>query len=121
MGNSDCVLTNVPGPANPISFAGHPVKQYLVRFPRFCFTWCQLTAHCLCFATHVQPIIPQSGRGALGICLLTYAGAVGICFLADKGAIQPGLSTLPERFVREFNVLLELAKNAPKGETKKSV
>jgi len=86
MGKADCILTNVPGPANTLYFAGQPIMNYV-------------------------PIIPQAGAGAMGIGIMTYANTVHMSVLSDRGALQPDSRVLTSEFTKQFNLLLERARN----------
>ncbi len=66
------VLTNVPGPVRQLSLAGSAITQMMF--------W-----------------VPQSGRLALGISLISYAGTVRIGVASDAGVVPD-----PEKVVREF-------------------
>jgi hypothetical protein len=57
------VLTNVPGPREPLSLAGLPVKRLLF--------W-----------------VPQSGRMGLGVSLFSYAGQVTVGVMADAHVLE---------------------------------
>jgi len=78
------VMTNVPGPRDPISLAGKRVKSLMF--------W-----------------VPQAGRLGLGLSILSYAGDVSIGVATDAGLVPD-----PERIVRhfheEFEVLLEIVR-----------
>ncbi|KAI8341601.1 hypothetical protein EDC96DRAFT_522569 [Choanephora cucurbitarum] len=80
------VFTNVPGPTVPISFAGGEIQEYRT-FP------------------------PQSGKGSIGIALISYCGKVSIGAIADKSRWYPGLADhICQHFTDEFNFILEEAK-----------
>ncbi|KAI8372482.1 hypothetical protein BD560DRAFT_434364 [Blakeslea trispora] len=80
------VFTNVPGPTVPISFAGQEIQEYRT-FP------------------------PQSGKGSIGIALISYCGKVSIGAIADKSRWYPGLAAhICRYFTEEFNFILEEAK-----------
>lgn len=80
------VFTNVPGPTAPISFAGEQIQDY-----------------------HVFP--PQSGKGSIGIALISYFGKVSIGVITDVHRAYPKLaSAVCERFTQEFEFILDEAK-----------
>jgi WS/DGAT/MGAT family acyltransferase len=66
------VLTNVPGPREPLYLAGRKVDSVMF--------W-----------------VPQSGRLGLGISILSYAGGVMLGVATDEGLVPD-----PERIVAEF-------------------
>ena len=75
------VLTNVPGPREPLYLAGEPLKRAMF--------W-----------------VPQSGRLGLGISILTYAGEVLMGVASDVGLV-PDPQTIVEGFHAELAELLE--------------
>jgi hypothetical protein len=92
------VLGKIPGVSPPlwvydhfcdialISFAGEEIQEYR------------------CFP-------PQVGKGTLGIGLISYCGKVSIGCLSDKHHAYPELaSSICERFVEEFEIILEESK-----------
>lgn len=80
------VFTNVPGPTVPITFAGEQIQEYRT-FP------------------------PQSGKGSIGIALISYCGNVSIGAIADVHRKYPHLATsVCERFSEEFNIILDEAR-----------
>ena len=68
------VLTNVPGPREPLYLGGRKIDQVMF--------W-----------------VPQSGRLGLGISILSYDGGVSLGVATDEGLIPD-----PERIVAEFEV-----------------
>ena len=86
---ASAVMTNVPGPAKPLSFCGSTVEQVMF--------W-----------------VPQSGDIGLGVSILTYAGKVQFGLIADKG-LCPDPSRVIERFGREFESLVLTALMCPWG------
>jgi diacylglycerol O-acyltransferase / wax synthase len=74
------VLTNVPGPREPLYLAGEPLKRAMF--------W-----------------VPQSGRMGLGISILSYAGEVLVGVASDAGLV-PDPQTLVEGFHSDLNDLL---------------
>ncbi|KAI8968200.1 hypothetical protein BDF20DRAFT_166554 [Mycotypha africana] len=81
------VFTNVPGPTVPIQFANQDIQEYYA-FP------------------------PQTGKGSVGMGLLSYCGKVRLGAIADKAdKYYPHLAKgICERFTKEFEVILEEAK-----------
>ncbi len=77
------VLTNVPGPPMPLYMAGSKISELMF--------W-----------------VPQSGRVALGLSILTYANQVFIGIATDAGLV-PDPDQIIEGFYTDFNELLELA------------
>lgn len=78
------VATNVPGPRQPLLFGGRPLRQIMF--------W-----------------VPQSGRLALGVSILSYANEVRVGIAADAGLIPD-----PERLVEEYAAsFARLAKLTP--------
>lgn len=84
------VLTNVPGPRQPLYLASRKLKKIMV--------W-----------------VPQSGRLGLGISLLSYAGEVMLGVATDEGLVPD-----PEQIVDDFHLEFESMKAAarPKGRPK---
>ncbi|KAG2236460.1 wax ester synthase-like acyl-CoA acyltransferase domain-containing protein [Thamnidium elegans] len=80
------VFTNIPGPTKPISFAGQQILEYRA-FP------------------------PQSGKGSIGIALVSYDGNVSIGAIADVHRKYPRLAdNICARFANEFKFMLDEAK-----------
>jgi diacylglycerol O-acyltransferase / wax synthase len=73
------VLTNVPGPRRPVSFAGTPVAGILV--------WA-----------------PCSGDVGMSVSVFSYAGQVSVGFLTDAGLV-PDPQSLADDFRREILLL----------------
>ena len=73
------VLTNVPGPRQPVRLAGAPVRGVLV--------WA-----------------PCSGSVAMSVSIFSYAGEVSVGFLVDAGNV-PDPDRLAREFVRELDRL----------------
>ncbi|MCB9642558.1 MAG: DUF1298 domain-containing protein [Myxococcales bacterium] len=67
-----CVMTNVPGPQQPLSLAGQPLDTLMF--------W-----------------VPQTGRLGLGISILSYAGSVRLGIAVDAGLIDD-----PDAIVEAF-------------------
>lgn len=77
------VVSNVPGPREPLSMAGAPISQLLF--------W-----------------VPQSGSIGIGVSILTYAGTLQFGVIADRELIEdPG--ELTDLFEPQFENLLLLA------------
>jgi diacylglycerol O-acyltransferase / wax synthase len=74
------VMTNVPGPAEPISIAGSRVKQVMF--------W-----------------VPQSGDIGMGVSILSYAGKVQFGLITDV-ALTPDPEEIVDRFEKEFDAHL---------------
>lgn len=73
------VLTNVPGPRQPIYFAGQPLRRIMF--------W-----------------VPQSGRIGLGISIISYRGEVTLGVMVDDGLVcEP--ERLIEAFAAEFEAM----------------
>jgi hypothetical protein len=77
------VMTNVPGPPIPLYLAGKKIDQIMF--------W-----------------VPQAGRVALGISILSYANRVYLGVNTDAGLI-PNPDEIVDGFYDSFDVLLELA------------
>jgi WS/DGAT/MGAT family acyltransferase len=73
------VLTNVPGPREPLYLAGEPMRRTMF--------W-----------------VPQSGRLGLGISILSYAGEVMVGVASDTGLV-PDPQVIVEGFQRELEAL----------------
>ena len=76
------VMTNVPGPPIPLYLAGKKIDQIMF--------W-----------------VPQAGRVALGISILSYAGNVYLGVNTDAGLI-PNPDAIIDGFYTEFEALLQL-------------
>jgi diacylglycerol O-acyltransferase len=79
------VLTNVPGPRQPLYYAGREIKNLMF--------W-----------------VPRSGQIGLGISILSYNGKVTVGIASDEG-LMPDPEVLLEGFEDEFNALLDLVKS----------
>ena len=79
------VLTNVPGPRQPLFFAGNKIKSMMF--------W-----------------VPRSGKIGLGISLISYAGTVTVGVATDEGLLADP-EVLLEGFEKELNHLVELVKS----------
>ncbi|MDE1950598.1 MAG: DUF1298 domain-containing protein, partial [Burkholderiales bacterium] len=84
------VMTNVPGPAQPLRFCGRTVRQNLF--------W-----------------VPASGGVGVGVSILSYGGGVQFGLITDA-ALCPDPQALIDRFEPEFQKLLVLALMLPWGE-----
>ncbi|HEY7202104.1 MAG TPA: WS/DGAT domain-containing protein, partial [Candidatus Dormibacteraeota bacterium] len=73
------VLTNVPGPREPLYLAGEALRRTMF--------W-----------------VPQSGRLGLGVSILSYAGEVMVGVAADAGLV-PDPETIVEAFAAELEAL----------------
>ena len=78
------VLTNVPGPREPLTLAGRKVDSVMF--------W-----------------VPQSGRLGLGISILSYAGGVMLGVATDEGLV-PDPEKIIDGFEKEFKSLRAAAK-----------
>jgi diacylglycerol O-acyltransferase len=81
------VLTNVPGPKEPLYLAGQKLDKVMF--------W-----------------VPQSGRLGLGISILSYAGGVMLGVATDEGLI-PDPDKIVDAFSQEFRALRTAAKKLP--------
>jgi diacylglycerol O-acyltransferase len=84
---STAVMTNVPGPKDPIRFCGSTVEQVMF--------W-----------------VPQSGDIGMGVSILSYGGGVQFGLITDA-RMCPDPEAIIERFAPEFDKLLLLALMAP--------
>jgi diacylglycerol O-acyltransferase len=82
------VLTNVPGPREPLYLAGRKVGRVMF--------W-----------------VPQSGRMGLGISILSYAGGVMLGVASDEGLV-PDPERIVDAFRAEFSAL-RTAASRPRG------
>ncbi len=78
------VMTNVPGPKEPLYFAGKKIENFI--------GW-----------------VPRTGRVGMGISIFSYAGKVGIGLVTDEGLV-PDPDAILEYFEEEFNFLYDIAK-----------
>jgi diacylglycerol O-acyltransferase / wax synthase len=74
------VMTNVPGPAKPLTFCGSTIRQTMF--------W-----------------VPASGHIGVGVSILSYAGGVQFGLITDS-ALCPDPQAIIERFQPEFDKLL---------------
>ncbi len=81
------VLTNVPGPQEPIYLAGSKMKEMMF--------W-----------------VPQNGQIGLGISILSYDGKVFFGLIADRRLVKDP-SAIISRFSKEFEKLLYLGLMLP--------
>lgn len=81
------VLTNVPGPREPLYLAGRKLERIMF--------W-----------------VPQSGRLGLGISILSYAGGVMLGVATDEGLV-PDPERIVSAFDSEFRALLKAARSRP--------
>jgi len=79
---ASAVLTNVPGPRQPLYFAGEKIHSIMF--------W-----------------VPRAGSIGLGISILSYEGKVTVGIAADEG-LMPDAEVLLEAFEAEFAHLLDL-------------
>jgi diacylglycerol O-acyltransferase / wax synthase len=81
------VMTNVPGPREPLAFCGRTVRQVMF--------W-----------------VPQSGDVGMGVSILSYAGGVQFGLITDA-RMCPDPEAIVSRFAPEFEKLLLLALMSP--------
>ena len=79
------MLTNVPGPREPLFLAGEPLERAMF--------W-----------------VPQSGRLGLGVSILSYAGQVMVGVASDAGLVPD-----PQSIVEAFEAELAALTGAPPG------
>jgi WS/DGAT/MGAT family acyltransferase len=84
------VMTNVPGPREPMKFCGRTIKQTMF--------W-----------------VPASGDIGVGVSILSYAGGVQFGLITDD-ALCPDPDDIVARFQPEFDKLLYLSLMLPWGE-----
>ena len=87
--NASAVMTNVPGPQQPLWFGGARIDSLMF--------W-----------------VPQSGDIGMGVSILSYDGKVQFGLIADKG-LCPDPERVIERFGREFETLVLAALMCPWG------
>jgi WS/DGAT/MGAT family acyltransferase len=87
---STAVMTNVPGPREPLKFCGSTLRQNMF--------W-----------------VPQSGNIGMGVSILSYAGGVQFGLITDK-KLCPEPQQIIDRFAPEFDKLLWLTMMLPWGE-----
>ena len=80
-------MTNVPGPQQPLYFAGAKIERFLF--------W-----------------VPQSGDIGMGVSILSYAGNVQFGLITDRGLV-PDPERVVERFAGEFEKLVLTALLSP--------
>ncbi|MCD6586005.1 MAG: wax ester/triacylglycerol synthase family O-acyltransferase [Desulfobacteraceae bacterium] len=78
------VMTNVPGPREPLYFAGKKIENFI--------GW-----------------VPRTGRVGMGISIFSYAGKVGIGLVTDEGLV-PDPDTILNYFEEEFDALFDISK-----------
>ena len=86
---STAVMTNVPGPAQPLKFCGATLRQTMF--------W-----------------VPASGDVGVGISVLSYAGGVQFALITDS-ALCPDPDAIVHHFTSQFNQLLTLTLMLPWG------
>jgi len=79
------VITNVPGPADKLEFAGCQIESFI-------------------------PLIPLPGPGGLGVAILSYGGEVMVTINCDKNVIEGGIEQITNLFVETFNDMLSAVK-----------
>ena len=85
--NASAVMTNVPGPQQPLYFVGGRIAQFMF--------W-----------------VPQSGDIGMGVSILSYDGAVQFGLITDRG-LCPDPERIIERFGYEFEKLVLTTLLAP--------
>jgi WS/DGAT/MGAT family acyltransferase len=85
--NATAVMTNVPGPQQPLYFAGGKIDRLMF--------W-----------------VPQSGNIGMGVSIITYAGEVQFGVITDRG-LCPDPERVIERFAPEFEKLVLATLMAP--------
>jgi WS/DGAT/MGAT family acyltransferase len=78
------VMTNVPGPQEPLYFAGKKIENFI--------GW-----------------VPRTGRVGMGISIISYAGKVGVGLVTDEGLV-PDPDTILKYFEEEFDKLYQISK-----------
>lgn len=84
------VMTNVPGPGEPLRFCGSTLRQIMF--------W-----------------VPQSGDIGVGVSILSYGGGVQFGLITDS-RLCPDPQAIVDRFEPEFDKLLWLSLMLPWGE-----
>jgi len=84
------VMTNVPGPAQPLKICGSTIRQTMF--------W-----------------VPASGDIGVGVSILSYAGGVQFGLITDK-KLCPAPQQIIDRFAPEFEQLLLVTLMLPWGE-----
>jgi len=85
------VMTNVPGPQEPLYFAGNKIENFI--------GW-----------------VPRTGRVGMGISIFSYAGKVGIGLVTDEGLV-PDPDTILQSFEDEFSHLYKITKTGKIAKT----
>ena len=85
--NATSVMTNVPGPQQPLYLAGAPIESLMF--------W-----------------VPQSGDIGMGVSIISYNGAVQFGVITDEG-LCPDPDRIAERFRSEFEKLVLTTLMAP--------
>jgi hypothetical protein len=85
--NATAVMTNVPGPQQPLYFAGEKIDRLMF--------W-----------------VPQSGNIGMGVSIITYAGEVQFGLITDR-SLCPDPEHVIERFAPEFEKLVLATLMAP--------
>src|SRR5208337_2671590 len=92
LSRSTAVMTNVPGPTEPLTVAGSTLKQSLF--------W-----------------VPQTGDIGMGVSIYSYAGTVQFGLITDA-ALTPDPDRVVSRFSEEFEKYLYYVLLDPRGEEK---
>lgn len=85
--NASSVMTNVPGPQQPLYLAGAPIKSLMF--------W-----------------VPQSGDIGMGVSIISYDGAVQFGVITDEG-LCPDPDRISDRFADEFEKIVLTTLMAP--------
>jgi len=85
--NATAVMTNVPGPQQPLYMAGAPIESLMF--------W-----------------VPQSGDIGIGVSIISYSGAVHFGLVSDRG-LCPDPEKVIAHFPREFEKLVLTTLMAP--------
>jgi diacylglycerol O-acyltransferase len=92
LGNSaSAVMTNVPGPQQPLYFAGKRI-------------------------TELDFWVPQSGSIGMGVSILSYDGRIQFGVITDAGLV-PDPDAIVSRFAEEFDKLMWVTLMSPWGES----
>jgi diacylglycerol O-acyltransferase len=79
------VMTNVPGPQEPLYFAGNKIENFI--------GW-----------------VPRTGKVGMGISIFSYSGSVVVGLVTDEGLV-PNPENLLDDFQAEFDYLFNRVKN----------
>jgi len=88
---STAVMTNVPGPREPLYLIGRRIDNIMF--------W-----------------VPQSGRVGLGVSILSYAGFVRLGVVTDEGLVNDP-DQIIEGFYEELDDMMQLVRNIREDKT----